>query len=369
MAVTAVVFEGGQAANSLQNLIRSVRQAVVLDTLAKLKSCPDVAAVILGTDNEELASEAARLGVTCTDTGRSRPFHFGRELARVVGEFGLDRVIYLGGAAAPLITPAEVGWIARTLAERERAVILNNPQSADLIAFTPASILASIDLPGNDNFLGYLLKEAGLERILCPNSPGINFDLDTPTDLMILALQPGAGPRASDRLKRLAWDVSHLRAARDVLGTDSSEVSLVGRVGSPVVSFINSNFKCRLRVFSEERGMKALGRDERGEVVSLIGHFLNEVGPRRFFEYLAGMCGAVFFDSRVVFAHLRGRVSEWDRFHSDLGQFEAISDPFVRDFTREARTCGVPVVLGGHSVVSGGLWLIAESLLGNGEGR
>lgn len=114
--------------------------------------------------------------------------------------------------------------------------------------------------------------------------------------------------------------------------------------------------------------MKALGRDERGEVVSLLGHFLKEVGPRRFFDYLAGVCGAVFFDTRVIFAHLKGRVSEWDRFHSDLGEFEAITDPFIRDFTREARSCGIPIVLGGHSVVSGGLWLMAESLIGNPTG-
>jgi hypothetical protein len=35
----------------------------------------------------------------------------------------------------------------------------------------------------------------------------------------------------------------------------------------------------------------------------------------------------------------------------------------VREFTRCAVSASIPVVLGGHSLVSGGLWLLAEALL------
>ena len=49
-----------------------------------------------------------------------------------------------------------------------------------------------------------------------------------------------------------------------------------------------------------------------------------------------------------------------DRFLSDLGNWTAISDPFLRDFTRLATEADIPVLLGGHSLMSGGLMALNE---------
>ena len=38
-----------------------------------------------------------------------------------------------------------------------------------------------------------------------------------------------------------------------------------------------------------------------------------------------------------------------------------IRDPFIRAFTEAAMACPVPVVLGGHSLVSGGLPVLVEA--------
>jgi hypothetical protein len=49
-----------------------------------------------------------------------------------------------------------------------------------------------------------------------------------------------------------------------------------------------------------------------------------------------------------------------DRFQSDLLAWEAIEEPFLRRFTRAASEAPIPILLGGHSLVSGGLMLLND---------
>ena len=59
--------------------------------------------------------------------------------------------------------------------------------------------------------------------------------------------------------------------------------------------------------------------------------------------------------------------SREDRFLSDLGEADAISEPFLRDFTRSALSATIPVLLGGHSLMSGGLMALNEHAWALGE--
>ena len=79
-----------------------------------------------------------------------------------------------------------------------------------------------------------------------------------------------------------------------------------------------------------------------------------------FFKILAQMADAAFIDSRVIFAHFNLSVSRKDRFYSDMGNFQEIENEFVREFTRASVESSIPVVLGGHSLVSGGMLLLLE---------
>ena len=107
--------------------------------------------------------------------------------------------------------------------------------------------------------------------------------------------------------------------------------------------------------------MRASGREARGEVRSLLGYHLAAVGPRAFFEHLAALGQAIFLDSRVLFGHMGLEPSASDRFSSDLFLDERIGDPWIQSFTRAAREAPVPVLLGGHSLVSGGLWALIDA--------
>jgi CTP:molybdopterin cytidylyltransferase MocA len=356
----AIIFEGGAPAqNELQETITGLRHAITLDTVEKYKLA-GLDEVILATNFPALGRAAERLGARVFDTRTAAPFHFGRVLQQVVRESGADGVIYMSGAALPLISQAEIAWVLEAMEQHAPCVVVNNLQSVDLVAWNPAHHVDRIEPPDNDNFLGWLLRETGMQRILIPNSAGIHFDLDTPTDFLTLGLSGLGGPRALAALKAVTWSAERLVAAAEVLTRDLPEVGVIGRVGTAIVDHINKNLRVRLRLFSEERGMKALGREEEGKVVSLVADMLEDMGPERFFRYVERICDAVFFDTRVLFANRGRKVTEWDRFHSDLGQVAQIRDPFVREFTRAALDCRVPVVLGGHSTVSGGLWLLAD---------
>ncbi|HYF93320.1 MAG TPA: hypothetical protein VD969_13905 [Symbiobacteriaceae bacterium] len=356
----AVIFEGGEPPqNGLQEIIHSLRHAVTLDTLEKyIRAGLDE--VVLATNDPDLSLAAERLGARTRDTRQSCPFHFGRTLQRVVQELGSEGVLYCSGAALPLITQAEIQWILEAMAKSPPCVVVNNLQSVDLVAWNPAEYIQRISPPESDNFLGWLLREAGMERVLIPNSASIHFDLDTPTDFLVLGMSDKAGPRAQAALDAVPWSSDALRRAADVLITDLPEVAVFGRVGTPIIDHCNKYLRVRLRVFSEERGMKALRREEEGRVVSLVADMIEQIGPRQFFRQLESICSAVFFDTRVVFANHGRRVSDWDRYHSDLGMVDMIHDPWVRAFTEAALECRIPVVLGGHSVVSGGLWVLAD---------
>lgn len=355
-----VIFEGGESPqNDLQETITGLRHAITLDTVEKYIAA-GLEEVVLATNYPALAAAAERLGARTYDTRDARPFHFGRTLQRVVGELNAEGILYCSGAALPLITPAEIAWILETMEKHSPCVVVNNLQSVDLLAWNPAAYIQRIEPPTSDNFLGWLLKEAGMEKILIPNSAGIHFDLDTPTDFLILGLSGQAGPRSLAALKAITWPMEPVRRVADVLATDLPEVALIGRVGTPIIDHFNRNLRVRLRIISEERGMKALRREEEGKVRSIVGDMIDQMGPRQFFRHLESICQAVFFDTRVAFANRGRRVSDWDRYHSDLGRVDKIQDPWVREFTEAALECRIPVLLGGHSIVSGGLWILAD---------
>jgi len=362
--VSLVIFEGGRARRAVEQDMARVRQAVVLDTIEKAQTVPEISDVILVTNIHALAVEARAMGCI-VETNRTAPgaFHFGEALRAVVDRYGLEAVITMGGAAAPLMRPEEMAWIARQLLREPAAVVVNNVQSPDIVGFRPASILHAIDLPASDNALGPILRQAGLPRFLIPNSAWINFDLDTPTDLGVLALAYGRGPRTTAAVAGVNVDLRPLLTAQELLRRPGSELMLIGRVGATIVTLLNSNFACRVRVWSEERGMKALGRLERGEVVSLVGLVIDRIGFDAFFADLARVAEAVLFDTRVLFAHWQVGLSDADRFYSDLRMPDRIRDEKIQAFTRAAVESPVPVVLGGHSLVYGGLWVLAESVL------
>lgn len=363
-APVLIVFLGGMRGSPIEDLLGRSLMEAALDLLEEALATDAFAAAVLATDADV---PAARLppGVTLDRDPGSRdvgPFHFGRRLAALVQELSIERPVYVGAGGLPLFRGSDLAAIARHLAEGENIVIANNYFSADLVAFTPGAALQRVDLPAGDNLLPRPLHDqAGLESRPLPRSSATQFNIDSPADLAILKLTGGAGIHLSRILADFEADLAPYRRLMLSLVDPEAEVLLAGRVGSQVWSYLESETACRVRIYSEERGMQAAGRDSSGEARSLLAFHLRAVGCQRFFAELAELADAVCIDTRPLLAHLGVQATRADRFWSDLGCAAKIEEPFLREFTEAAQQAPVPVLLGGHSLVAGGLMLLTEA--------
>ncbi len=358
--VSVVAFEGSDPQSGVEEMMARVKQASLLDNLEKMKQVSEIENVFLYTNRRELVDSAEKAGaIVFLNSIAPASFHFGRALQKAVSDHNLSRVFCLNGAGCPLITTEELKMSCRKLLARSNYIYTNNTQSSDIIAFTVTDGFHELALPAMDNSLALILRDQlGLEMELMPHSLGLLFDIDTPSDLLVLGSGRLGGPRTIAALQTLNLDYSKLEQAKAVLSDEYRDVALIGRVGAPVIGRLNAILKLRLRVFSEERGMKALGRIASNEVISLLGLLLDHAGIETFFQYLARVAECAFIDSRVLMSHYRYNLPDRERFLSDLGLWEELKHPWLREFTRAAAECDIPVILGGHSLVSGSLWAL-----------
>lgn len=378
-----LIMTGASEDSEPERMVSQARQAATLDLVERALTVPSLGPVVVATNSAALAQRLADFRVHVdldapravprvpqgSSTGTPHePFHFGRRLAELITRYAMDRCFYIGGGAGPLLPASEMAAIAQDLLAADRLLIANNFYSSDFVAFGPTSVLWDHPLPNSDNNLAWLLGEdAGLPIRELPRRGATQFDIDTPMDLLTLAAHPETGPHTRAYLEGLALDTSHLDAALPLMLDREATILVAGRLSSATWSYLERETACRTRILSEERGMRASGRQARGEVRSLLGYYLDVVGLDRTFETLATMAQAIFLDSRVVFAHRGLWPTAADRFHSDLRQPIQISDPFVRALTEAAMAAPVPVIMGGHSLVSGGMYALVEAAWARGH--
>src|SRR6185503_5700388 len=101
-------------------------------------------------------------------------------------------------------------------------------------------------------------------RVLSGVRPATSMDLDTPSDLALIARHPDVLPNlhgviSDERLREIP-----VEAVLDVAARDGSTLALIGRISPLAWQAINKATRCWTRVIAEERGMVASGRVERG---------------------------------------------------------------------------------------------------------
>ena len=362
--VTLLIMTGVHNTSEAEAMLAGARQAITQDIIERARTQAGIAPIVLSTNAPLLADWAASQDVVVERVPPGFKFHFGQRLRELASKHHAQRLFYMGGGSGALLSAEEMAQIVQRVRAADRILVTNNFYSTDFAAFAPASALEGIELPAIDNDLGWVLAEkAGLSNESLTRKASTQFDVDTPTDLMALSMHPGTGTHTRAFLDGLHLDTSHIEQALQVLMDRNAEVLVAGRVSAAVWEFLERATACRVRLFAEERGMRASGRQARGEARSLLGYYYQQVGPQRFFETLAELGQAVFLDSRVIFVHLGVWPSASDRYNSDLRRPEYIADAVVREFTLAAMAAPVPVVLGGHSLVSGGLYALVEAAL------
>ncbi len=357
-----VVFAGGLGPSPQERMVAGARLAAALDALeAALASEAYNTATLLTDEPPPPSLDVPQRVRVIADKG---PFHFGERLREMARLRQNRPLVYFGAGSMALLDSASFRQIAALL--EEDGVVTNNFYSADLVGVRPALALALLDAAfDSDNPLPRLLRDATeLPVHTLDRTCETQFDVDSPADLVVLAATGLGGPRLRRYVAGLPLDAGPLRRAMPLFTDKRAEVFVAGRVGSHVWQQIERDTACRVRLLAEERGMQADGREAAGGVRSVLGMYLASVGEERFFGSLAELGDATFLDYRVLMAHICGDgppPSRADRFAADLGAASAIGHPLLRRFVEAAARAPRPVILGGHSLVSGGLMAVIRA--------
>ncbi len=352
---------GASRAESWMGEVRLAAALDLVERLQQLGSASTVIALAARPEDEERLKAVGVQPLPATQT----PFHFGAVLAAFASGPGRGGMAYFGGASAPLTGIDSLRAAFAVSEAPQPTAAVNNLYSTDWFVINDGAPLARLaPTLATDNPLGWRLQqEAGCSVRSLPIGAATRADIDTPADAALVMDHPALGPRLRGVLDQGPVEL-RLRVAgvRQVLEAQARTLAVIGRSSSHVWRELEGRGRTSVRLFVEERGMLANGRAERGEVRSLIGEMIDDVGPEVFVERLSTMADAVLWDTRVWMAHAGAWPPEGDRFAADLGWADAVMDPGLRRLTAAVAGSPIPVLCGGHGVVAGAVLALLESL-------
>lgn len=341
------------------------RLAASLDLIDTLVQNESIAPIFVLAAEEWDRAAFKSAGVEVLEE-QGQPFHFGKVLAGIVDQGGHERLAYFGGASAPLLQDSLLHDAVESLIQASGpSAVVNNLHSTDWALLNSAHVLTDLaDRLPTDNPLGWVLKhEAGFTVKALEPCAATRVDLDTPADLILLTGYPSLGREITRFLASLPGELKQRgEELRAVLTSPGSTLIVIGRSSSDAWKQLERETQIWVRLFVEERGMSASGRLQRGEVRSLLAGWLESLGPEIFIEELATLGDAVLWDTRVWMAHRGKFPTAADRFAADLGWFDQIEDPALRRLTHVVANSSIPIITGGHGVVSGGVYALTEGL-------
>lgn len=369
---------------------------VVDPSLGAATSVPGSYAAVAAAGQALLAGELSQrfgaLGAAVvplrTEPAGAALFHWGRWFAPAAraalaeaGDAAVDAIGYAGAGALALLPDESLDALLSPVAGE---VVANNRFSADafVLAFgndgaaAAAAAIDALEACPTDNGAPRALEAAGFAVRDLAAVPFSRFDVDTALDLALLRLATrldGSRPldgHVTGFLEMAALpggrslEVPRLGELGAVIRDRQAELVVAGRIPAATWQHLESETACRIRAFVEERGMRS-ARAARPR--SLLARWLEEHGPAGLIDELSRLGDAVVLDSRVLMAALSGSSdaagwpAEEERFASDFGDAGRISTPWLAELTAAAAAASVPIVMGGHALVSDGLRLIVAA--------
>jgi hypothetical protein len=345
-------------------MVAGARVAAVSDSVASLNQLPGLDRLIIAHAPlvKPDLDAPPKTTIVWEPDPLDQPFHFGNRLAELIERYDLSNVLYLGAGSQPLLPSADLQSVLQQLGQQP-TVMTNNLHSADWVAFNHAPEVRKIaHWLNRDNMLAWRLwRDLNFQAHALPPSISTRLDIDTPFDLQVLALHPRTPPHLRAHLKRSEsrLNLSQFQRASLAVCTPGSRVTLIGRVSSTAADLLGAH-QLWTRVFSEERGMVANRRQAEGQVFSFVADYIDRIGEAEFIARLSQTSDLVLFDTRVYMAHHHLWPTDEERFASDLGLSEKISDARLRRLTEAVGAAPIPILLGGHNVVSGGIFALLE---------
>ncbi len=348
-----IIFHPPAGQSEVERMVASAREASACDLVQSLHSLISTIVVACSPDSSSAFESFGASVLAIEDT---EEFHFGETLKRIIREYSLESVLYFGSGSGTLLASEQLEDIASFAQRTQTAALFNNFYSCDFAVFTDTSSLLQIPLPKTDNELGFLLADSGVNCYSLPRSLASQFDLDTPIDLLLLKESDRGGPRLREFLDSQRFDHPSVRQISALLIERTALVYLVGRVNPATWQAFEQQVACRTAGIIEGRGMKAYADRQPPMLSSLF----RERGFGDFFDAIENSADAAIIDSRPLLARNGSLPAPRERFSSDLFRVSELKDPVWIEFTRQALDCSIPILLGGHSLVSGGLYLLSE---------
>lgn len=298
---------------------------------------------------------------------------FGEVLAQLAPARG--GLIVFGSGAVVRLNARDARQLVALAASGERAALTNNRYSSDICAVGRARILRDLPALPSDNALPRWLEErAGVGVAELGERDRLALDLDTPLDVCLAALAPGARRWLRHAAKEAGLTMPRLNDLGELAADPQRELLVFGRSGSRTLTWLERNVRCRVRFLSEERGLRASSPLAMAETAptaqrrpnSTLSMLLAERGPAALAGIVAELADGALIDSRVLLAARLGvDESHWpapaDRFASDLQRAEEVADPWLRELTASAASAAQPILLGGHSLVGPGVRLLLRA--------
>ena len=349
----AIIFHAPAGPSSIERMVASAREASACDLIQSLQSLVSTIVVVCSSDS---TSAFESLGASVQAVEDTENFHFGETLKQVIRDYQLDAVVYFGSGSGPLLSQEQLADMVEFAQRPQAEALFNNFYSCDFAIFTDTSPLCQLPLPSADNALGFLLSDCGVKCYSLPRSSASQFDIDTPVDLLLLKEAAQGGPRLQAFLDTQPLDHPSLERISALLIERTALVYLVGRVSPVTWQAFEQQVACRTAGMIEGRGMKAYA-DSPPPVLANLFH---ERGFADFFRALEDSADGAIIDSRPLLARHGLLPSAHERFSCDLFRVSEMNDPVWIDFAQRASECSIPILLGGHSLVSGGLYLLSE---------
>jgi hypothetical protein len=353
-SVVGLIFHAPMGESRVEQEVEAGRWASTLGLARHLRAV-GLPTYMVAPDSRR--REGAEPGITFLRSDPPESFHLGNTLRRLATELDADGLLYFGSGAGALMTEQDLAPLVEFARGDTARAVFNNFYSCDFCALSCAKDVLQGDLPATDNPLGFALADAGIPCFALTRTAATQFDIDTPTDLLLLARHGAGNPELQTFCA--AMDRAHptLDRALKVLTDRSAVTCIVGRVSPVTWSHFESEVACRTSALVEGRGMRAGASSH----VPWLRQAIEQDGPLSFFGRLERACDAAWIDTRPLLGTGDLLPPAAVRFSSDLFRVEDVLDPAWRAFAEAARSSSIPVVLGGHSLVSGGLYLAAAA--------
>jgi CTP:molybdopterin cytidylyltransferase MocA len=325
--------------------------------------------------------EHAGAGAAVFIDGWHEGLAFGEVLAKIAPARG--GVVVFGSGAVPRLNSLDARRLVAAASSSGNVALTNNRYSSDIVALGRAAVLRDLPALPSDNALPRWLEERARVRVAeLPGRDHLALDLDTPLDVCLAALAPGATGWLRRAVADAGIGVPRHHELRAVARDPRRELLVFGRSGSRTLAWLERNVRCRVRFLAEERGLRAssplamratsvAARSASAaprRPAATLSLLLAQRGPEALSQVVAELADAALIDSRVLLAARLGiDESGWpapvDRFASDLHDHAAVGDPWLHALTRSAAEAKQPILLGSHSLVGPGVAIVLKGAL------